>query len=358
MFNTREISTGRLLIELLNDPDRKSIFKIIEEVLFLSGRFRRFPRHYFSRYLFKKDKTNIKDYLPDKFLYDIKPIFNDKEVREVLENKLYFNFFYNQFGISLPKILMYNHGKVFVVDKKTTVVSNAQEFKLILEKIVKDNPAGNAIFVKKTCWSYGGDQIYKVFLNEVEKNPAMISRLYKQVVKSGFIFQETIKQHNKLDKLNPSCLNTIRLDTFIDRDDKIEIMSGYLRTSINNSYVDNISSGGCMIPVDLKTGKLDKDGYSVLKVYGVKLMTEHPLTKTVFKDFSVPFFDEAKELVIKSAGLIPSLRLVGWDVGIGIDGPVLIEGNSDYNIAGNDLSYGGYRANPVFRKALREINCL
>ena len=53
---------------------------------------------------------------------------------------------------------------------------------------------------------------------------------------------------------------------------------------------------------------------------------------------------------------MPSLRLIGWDVGIGTSGPVLIEGNSDYDITGSDLMYGGYRSNPVFKRVLKEIN--
>ncbi len=55
---------------------------------------------------------------------------------------------------------------------------------------------------------------------------------------------------------------------------------------------------------------------------------------------------------------MPGLRIVGWDVGIGETGPVMIEGNSDYEITGNDIADGGYRANPVFRKVLRELNYL
>lgn len=53
---------------------------------------------------------------------------------------------------------------------------------------------------------------------------------------------------------------------------------------------------------------------------------------------------------------MPGLRMVGWDVAIGPSGPILIEGNSNYDNTGNDQADGGYRANPVFRKALHEIN--
>ena len=149
-----------------------------------------------------------------------------------------------------------------------------------------------------------------------------------------------------------------QIDTFINTDGKIEIASAYLRMSINNSHVDNISSGGCQVGIKLETGKLKKYGYSQIKTLGVKILTEHPVTKTTFEDFSIPFFQEVKDLVIKTAPLVPELRLIGWDVGIGESGPILIEGNSDYDLTGNDLADEGYMANKVFKKVLKEINYL
>ena len=71
---------------------------------------------------------------------------------------------------------------------------------------------------------------------------------------------------------------------------------------------------------------------------------------------SISFFSEARKLIILASSLMPSLRLIGWDVGIGTSGPVLIEGNSDYDITGSALMYGGYRSNPVFKRVLKEIN--
>jgi hypothetical protein len=128
--------------------------------------------------------------------------------------------------------------------------------------------------------------------------------------------------------------------------------------SVNNNWVDNISSGGCQVGIVLLTGKLKKYGYTLIKNNGVKVLTEHSLTKTTFENFNIPFFPQAKELVLKAASYMPGLRLVGWDVAIGESGPVLIEGNSDYDICGNDLADGGYLANTTFRKVLREINYL
>jgi hypothetical protein len=163
-----------------------------------------------------------------------------------------------------------------------------------------------------------------------------------------------VKQHPELNKLNPSCLNTIRFETFIDKDGNIEIISAYLRMSTSNHYVDNISSGGCKVTIDLQTGKLKKEGYPRFGSNGTKLYTAHPVTKTVFEGFSIPFFAEAKALVLRVASFMPGLRLVGWDMAIGESGPVLIEGNSDYAMEGNDLALGGYRTSATFNKVLQE----
>ena len=113
-----------------------------------------------------------------------------------------------------------------------------------------------------------------------------------------------------------------------------------------------------MVGIDMKTGRLKKEGYSTFSYCGVRILRSHPITGTVFENFEIPLFDRAKSLTLEAAGLVPGLRIVGWDVAIGESGPVLIEGNSDYGMTGNDLSEGGYRTNQVFRKVLAEVKDL
>jgi hypothetical protein len=348
-----------LLTDIFKDPDRKPLSKIIYELFYLFFIYRELPVHYFSRFLFKKGITNIKDYLPNKFLGErITPYFNDKMVKEVLDNKLFFDFFYGQFNINLPKILMYNCKNMFVIDKKSIEVNNVGDFTVLLKEVFKQNPLHESIFIKKTDSSSGGSNIYKLFLHQLRTNPVIIDEIYSKVTKSEFLFQETVNQHPDLLKLNSSCLNTIRFDTFLNINGEIDIISGYIRMSINDHFVDNISSGGCQVGIVLQTGKLKKFGYAPIKINGVNVLSGHPGTKMTFENFSIPFFFQAKELVIKAARYMPLLRLVGWDVAIGESGPILIEGNSDYDITGNDLSDGGYLANSTFRKVLHEINYL
>ncbi len=352
-----ELNKIQLAVQLIKDPERKHLLKIIVELFYLSVRFKKIPHHYFSRFLFKKDHANISDYYPSKVLYDIKPHFNEKGVVDVLENKLFFDFFYRQFCLSLPKILMYNYRHVFVVDNTSYRINSVHEFKLLLkEKVFHNNSVTDSIFIKRMYGTYGGENVYKLYASQLATDDQVINDLFNEVLKTGYLFQETIRQHPDLNRLNPSCVNTLRLDTFVNTNGVIEIINGYLRTSVTNSHVDNISSGGCRIGIDLESGKLSGLGYMSLKDGGINRPTEHPVTHTVFHDFTIPYFVQARKLVIQVAGYVPNMRLIGWDVAIGESGPVLVEGNSDYDLAGTDLMTHGVRSNRVFRKVLSEIN--
>jgi hypothetical protein len=353
-----ELSISKLIGELLRDPERKSLVKIFVELGYLFFLYRKVPTHYFSRYLFKKMNTNISDYLPSKFLYNIKSKFNEREARVMLDNKLYFDFYYRQLNFSLPKIWMFNHQQAFVIKNRNCQVTNAESFRKLVEEVIKENSIDGTIFIKKTYGSYQGANIYKLHLDQLISSSEMIDELYARVIKSGYLFQETIRQHPDMAQLNPACLNTIRLDTFINASGEIQLISGYVKTNLRDHYIDNEPTGACEISVDLHTGKLAKYGSLAIKYNGLIRPTRHPITQTTFEDFSIPFFNEAKELAIRAASVVPGLRLVGWDIAIAEAGPILIEGNSDYDIAANDLAYGGYRGNAVFQKVLKEFNYL
>ncbi len=352
-------SPASLYLEILRDPERKSFFRMMFEAISLMFLQRELPVHYFSRYLFKKRVKNIWDYVPNKFLgYKITPNFNDSKVKEVLDNKLFFDFYYRQFDLPVPQILMYNFRNMFVLDSKMFRINNLDDFRNVLEELFDKYNDAKSVIIKKTVAGSCGSNIYKLYNNQLGADNELVNNIYHEVVRSGFIFQRTLTQHPDLDKLNPSCLNTIRIDTFIDKEGNSEVISAYLRMSTSNKFIDNVSSGGCSVGINIETGRLKEFGYAPIKSAGVKILVKHPVTGVIFKNLQVPFFEQVKELVIRTSLAMPALRLVGWDIGISKEGPVLIEGNSDYDISGNDLADDGYYKNPVFRKVLREINYL
>lgn len=121
----------------------------------------------------------------------------------------------------------------------------------------------------------------------------------------------------------------------------------------NGKYVDNFNNGGMVVPIEEDRGEiiypaLDKSGH----LYDV-----HPLTGVPIKGFKIPLWDEVIALVERAGQVVPQVGVVGWDVCVTDNGPLLIEGN-DY--PGHDIyQLPPHRTNgigvlPKFQKAMSE----
>jgi hypothetical protein len=135
------------------------------------------------------------------------------------------------------------------------------------------------------------------------------------------LLEETIIQHPSLNQLHPLSINTVRFVT-IYHEQKVHIVAAYLRIG-NNRIVDNFNNGGMVVPVDLATGlisgiAIDKAGNQYEK---------HPITQVSIPGFQIPMWESCIEIVKSVAPTIPQVGLVGWDIGISINGPLIVEAN-------------------------------
>ena len=85
-----------------------------------------------------------------------------------------------------------------------------------------------------------------------------------------------------------------------------------------------------VVPINTDTGIIE---YPAIDKAG-NVYYEHPATKTKFIGFKIPQFEEAKKFCLEASKVIKDVGYVGWDVGISVKGPCLIEGN-DY--PGHDI---------------------
>jgi hypothetical protein len=154
-----------------------------------------------------------------------------------------------------------------------------------------------------------------------------------------YVVQEVIQQHPLLDEINPHSLNTIRIITLLTTENQAEPLAAMLRTSSNESPVDNFSTGGIVVGIDMDTGNLKSTGF--LKTpYGMTV-TSHPVTGRRFSDFQVPYWQDLKDVAARAQRVFHQLKAIGWDFAITQDGPVLIEGNIEWGTAGIQAATGG-----------------
>ncbi|NAS32247.1 hypothetical protein GTQ40_14780 [Flavobacteriaceae bacterium R38] len=340
----------RILV-FLNDKNKKSYLRIFKEVCSLILLKKEFPLYYFAKFLYRKEIVDYKSYLSQK---EIRKIINhiqpeDNIIKNLVRNKLDFGYFLEEHNIDSPKIIGYNQKDKFQVKEQVFEINSEDDFSDFFENMLNDVDE-NKLFVKPFS-EQGGKDCF-ILNNETLKTSA--KEYMNKIILGNFLFQECIKQHSEINVINPDTVNSIRFNSYMDESGNSEIISAFMRFGRNGNVVDNGSSGGFYVPVDLKKGTLEHEGKQLMK-FGGKVFYEHPDTKFNFSNFRIPFFNEACSLIYKTAPLIP-FKMLGWDIAITHEGPILIEVNDNFSLFVADIAYGGYLKHPVIKEMIEKQN--
>lgn len=186
---------------------------------------------------------------------------------------------------------------------------------------VLNNPSGK-IVVKDVLGQCGWEV---EVLNAKDRRGGELKSYMKD---KGFnLLESFIVQHPQIERLSASGLNTIRVVTMVNKDQKVDILAARMRISVNN-HVDNLASGNIACPIDLHTGMINGKGvYSDITKESV---THHPISGVQLVGFQIPMWDEILDLCSRAALLYPQNRGIGWDVALTLDGPEFIEGNHNW----------------------------
>ena len=125
-----------------------------------------------------------------------------------------------------------------------------------------------------------------------------------------------------------------------------------MRLGTGDKFVDNASSGGIYVSIDLDTGKLKGECHQLMN-HGGRRLNSHPDSNLMFDGWEIPHFDDAKTLARSAATWIPH-RFVGWDIAISNKGPVLVEGNDNNSLFISDIAFGGYLKHPMLGEIIKE----
>jgi hypothetical protein len=197
----------------------------------------------------------------------------------------------------------------------------------------------------KVINGHGGKMIYLLeILNKkikINGKNCSVSDFFKLLGRKKFLVQERIVQHKDMNALNPSCINTLRVIT-VKTGQVVQPFSIFQRIGINGNYVDNGLQGNIIAGIQKETGKLME--YAItpdIKNFKIK---KHPQTQTVFKDFKIPFYNQAIETTLSLHLLFQHFFMIGWDIGITPNGPIVIEANQVSDPYPIQLIYGGIKS--------------
>ncbi|MEC3966141.1 sugar-transfer associated ATP-grasp domain-containing protein [Flagellimonas halotolerans] len=327
----------------LKEKDKKSYSRIAYEFIHLAIIHKQIPYHYFSRFLYRNDFKEYKDFIPIKTYFGLigSEKIHDPLYVNILGNKIFFELFCNQFQVPRPVMTSYNRNGAFYHNDSATNVQSNDGLVAFFSNIFKDAKASEIIL--KSTNTKGGAGIFILAKKSFREQIQEVGHL---ILSGTYVHQEWLEQHQEINKIYPHSINTIRLDIAIDHKGKEHLLGSVMRFGQGGNKIDNRSKGGFFVSID-QNGCLMRKGYPQ-RVYGSKELVNHPDTGFEFNGFKVPYYEEAKALALHMSQLIPN-RVVGWDIAITPDGPMVVEGNHDSNIAMSEVAYGGYLKHPVVK---------
>ncbi|MDQ1113742.1 hypothetical protein QE418_003190 [Microbacterium testaceum] len=202
---------------------------------------------------------------------------------------------------------------------------NADELRAFTERlgtIVTKEPVGQA-----------GTGVHRYHAAEVED----WEQFHRGLLERGEILvEEVIRQHDDLAAVCPGTVNTTRVTAFFDGD-KTHILAMAQKFG-RGAVSDQMTFGGFYT-------MLDENGHALGAGYDSHghVHELHPDSGARIADFQLPMIDEVKAFVDRVARVVPQVQYVGWDIVVGPDGPVLVEGNWGAGVYENKPSVTGIR---------------
>ncbi len=331
------------ILPYIRAKDKKSYLQQCKDMYALWSYYRCLPYHYIKYGVYRKSsKGEVLDYLPPKLVKRYQRHVNPADSRINANDKIIFNQLMTTADVVIAPIY-------FIIDRYSGIThleSNTNiQFDSFLNALSQyDN---KRFFVKPydgTC----GEGVFKFELkdgellieNKVHNEAAFFDALLLPRFEK-LIVQSAIEQHQVLHTLCPSSVNTVRIHTLV-LNNEIVSQSAILRIGNGESCIDNAAKGGLFVKINMDTGQLGFTATNIAK-YGGITTDCHPVTGVKFEDVTIPYWSEVLKIIKVGAEQLKPLKALGWDVAIGVDGPVVLETNQGFDILLCEYGANGLR---------------
>ena len=179
---------------------------------------------------------------------------------------------------------------------------------------------GARVWQRRTDGSYAGDGDSSLTLTELYETLRTLS------FEHALILQPRVTNHRELQAVSGRGLSTVRAVTLQDISGLIDVAIACFRMPVGPLVADNFASGGLACPVGLDDGRL---GAAVFKSQPNSFIA-HPDTGATILGRTLPHWSEVKRLAVAAHQEFKRLPTIGWDIAIAEDGPVIVEGNSEW----------------------------
>ncbi|ASM71207.1 MULTISPECIES: sugar-transfer associated ATP-grasp domain-containing protein [Roseobacteraceae] len=142
----------------------------------------------------------------------------------------------------------------------------------------------------------------------------------------GFILQSAIRQHPDMAAMTGDAVGTLRIVTLRDAHG-VSMLYTVWKVPSPKAMSDNFWQAGSMV------AEVDDTGRVVRCNKGSGLSAEwidmHPVSQRPFAGFQIPHWDQVQHVAQQAHMMFPEFGIVGWDMAVGPQGPVIVECNDN-----------------------------
>lgn len=175
------------------------------------------------------------------------------------------------------------------------------------EKAISALSNAGEVIIKPTVDTMGGRGVrFCIFENGIDKISGKNVREIIITHDEDFIIQKKIRNHESLRKLHPESLNTLRVITFVVKND-VKVAPLSMKIGVGERFVDN---AGIFIGIK-QNGELYSEGFSKKHINRYRV---HPDTQIEFKGYKIEGVEKIVAATKKLHSRLPQLKMLSWDV--------------------------------------------
>jgi len=324
-----------------NGPGR---FRQFFQQLVLANRFNIRPDAYFGYYLWKDANyyRSSKYFLSPQFDGLLELLRKDADV-SYLRDK--FKFFIKCKSVHLPvapilAVIHINNGISWLSEKKC--LPHIDLFTKPIDRSFGDGAES---------WAYNGKGWSRNGVYYTED--ILLKHLQGLAIEYNYILMPRLYNHPDIMQFTSGALATLRVVTCYTPGKSVVTIFSVLRMPVGSMEVDNFNAGGIAALID-KNGRLC---LAAAMNINLGLFNLHPNTGATIQGAQLPFYKEACALCSTAHKVFPNISIIGWDIAITPDGPVILEANNNPGIETAQGAGGLPIGDTAFRQWANEHLC-
>ncbi len=335
------VFSGKRVKRYFKQPEKSYFRRVLDQIYWLYFD-RKINLNYYAFGLNIKNKSNREYIGKREFLLlktNVENLMREKQsnvsiLYDVLTKDKFINFAYLKF-LNVPvvpvKKIIYNQMLDFSGE-----ISPLSDLFLIKEDFI----------IKNTTMEYGEGFLYCSPSDEnhiiVNGKSCTVNDLTMLLGKKIWIIQDVIQAHAVIRSINDSALNTTRIVTIMNGLEPV-YLTGFQSFATGNQKIDNWGKGAVYVGIDPEKNKLKAFGYFHPANFSGTITMTHPDSGIRFSDYTIPFLDEAVKICLYAHKFFFNHFVIGWDVIITDNGPMILEANEKPGMNAVQCLDGGLR---------------